>query len=350
MREQTWLSKIMFFFNIVLTILTFLAYSLPFLAPKAFPFLSVLTLILPLFLILNFFFFVYWLLQFKRYMLLSGLVLLLGITFINRFYKFSETNLPKEEGDFKVMTYNVRLFNIYEWLPKDDVAQQISKLINEKSPDILCLQDFTNNEDADFSQYPYSYIKLNGEKLKYGQAIYSNYKIINKGEIQFPDSFNNAIFADVLKGKDTIRIYSIHLQSVKISADIHEKIDEAKSKFILKRLSLAFKKQQQQSEIIKEHFENCSYPKIICSDLNNSAFSYVYRTIKGEMKDAFEEAGTGFGKSYNFKYYPARIDFILVDKSIEVKQFRTIDTFFQSDHFPQIVRLNLDNEVNEKVN
>ncbi|MCW1147437.1 endonuclease/exonuclease/phosphatase family protein [Flavobacterium lacisediminis] len=342
MRKQTWLSKIMFFFNIVLAILTFLAYLLPFLAPKAFPFLSVLTLIMPLFLILNFFFFVYWLLQLKRQMLLSGILLLLGITFINRFYKFSETNLPKEDTDFKVMSYNVRLFNIYEWLPKDDVAEQISKLINEKSPDILCLQDFTTNDNVDFSRYPYSYVKLNGENLKYGQAIYSNYKIINKGEIEFPDSFNNAIFADVLKGKDTVRVYSIHLQSVKISADINEKIDEAKSKFILKRLSLAFGKQQQQSEIISEHFENCSYPKIICSDLNNSAFSYVYRTIKGDMKDAFEEAGTGFGKSYNFKYYPARIDFILVDDAIQVKQFKSIDTFFQSDHFPQITRLNLE--------
>jgi len=339
MREQTWLSKIMFFLNIVLTVLTFLAYSLPFLAPKAFPFLSVLTLILPLFLILNFFFFVYWLLQFKRYMLLSGLALLLGITFINRFYKFSETNLPKEVSDFKVMSYNVRLFNIYEWLPKNDVAEQISKLINEKSPDILCLQDFTTNDNVDFSQYPYSYVKLNGEKLKYGQAIYSNYKIINKGEIEFPDSFNNAIFVDVLKGKDTIRVYSIHLQSVKISADINEKIDEAKSKFILKRLSLAFGKQQKQSEIIRDHFENCSYPKIICSDLNNSAFSYVYRTIKGDMKDAFEEAGTGFGKSYNYKYYPARIDYVFVDNAIEVKQFSSLDYFIQSDHFPQIVRL-----------
>ena len=94
----------MFFFNIVLTIVTFVAYTLPFLAPKAFPFLSVLTLILPFFLMLNLFFFVYWLLQFKRYMLLSGIVLLVGITFINRFYKFTETNLPKEE----TTTYQIK--------------------------------------------------------------------------------------------------------------------------------------------------------------------------------------------------------------------------------------------------
>ncbi len=46
-------------------------------------------------------------------MVLSGLVLLLGITFINRFYKFTETNLPAEEADFTLMSYNVRLFNLY---------------------------------------------------------------------------------------------------------------------------------------------------------------------------------------------------------------------------------------------
>ena len=342
MRKQTWLSKIMFFFNIVLTIVTFVAYTLPFLAPKAFPFLSVLTLILPFFLMLNLFFFVYWLLQFKRYMLLSGIVLLVGITFINRFYKFTETNLPKEETDFTLMSYNVRLFNLYQWLPKDDVAEQISKLISDKNPDILCIQEFSPNNEVETSQFKYNYTKLYGGKNKYGQAIYSNYKIIDKGEIEFPNSSNNVIFADIVKGKDTLRIYSMHLQSIKISTDIHEQINEENSKFIFKRISGAFTIQQHQAELIKAHYESCNYAKIICGDLNNSAFSYVYRTIKGDMKDAFEEAGTSFGNSYNFKYYPARIDYIFVENNIKVKQFKSINTFFQSDHFPQIARLSID--------
>jgi hypothetical protein len=29
--------------------------------------------------------------------------------------------------------------------------------------------------------------------------------------------------------------------------------------------------------------------------MNNSAYSYVYRNVKGKLKDCFEEAGTGFG-------------------------------------------------------
>ena len=49
-----------------------------------------------------------------------------------------------------------------------------------------------------------------------------------------------------MKENDTLRIYSIHLQSIKISTDIEdeaiEKMDESKSKYIYKRLSNAFKK------------------------------------------------------------------------------------------------------------
>jgi hypothetical protein len=42
---------------------------------------------------------------------------------------------------------------------------------------------------------------------------------------------------------------------------------------------------------------------------------YVYRNIR-EVKDSFEEAGTGFGQTYKFKYYPARIDYIFADEMI----------------------------------
>ena len=321
MQKQSWLSRIMFFFNIVLTVATFVAYTLPFLAPKVFPFLSVLTLVLPFFLLLNFLFFIYWLLQLKRQMLLSGIVLILGLPFLHRFYKFSDTNLPTEETDFKLMSYNVRLFNLYEWLPNDDVPYQISNLLLDEQPDILCLQDYSPNDDVNVNMFKYKLVKLEGDRLKFGQAIYSKYKIVNSGEIEFPNSYNSVIYADILKDTDTLRVYSIHLESVKISADINEEMDEKRSKFIFKNISKAFSQQQYQSELIKEHYLLCHHSKIICGDMNNSAFSYVYRTIRGDLKDAFEEAGSGFGKSYNYKYYPARIDYVFVEKNIEVKQF-----------------------------
>lgn len=348
MKNLNFINKSMFFFNIVLTMLTFIAYVLPFLAPNLFPILSVLTLFLPLMLILNVLFFIYWLLQFKKQIFLSTIVLLIGFTFINKFYKFSKTNIEKTDKDFVVMSYNVRLFNLYNWIADKNVSKEISLFIKEKNPDILCLQEYSNKNKVDFRIFNHKYVFIEGKNTKLGQAIFSKYPIINKGVIAFPNSTNNAIYADVKRGKDTLRIYSIHLQSVKITPDVHE-IDEdiqngvtqEKSLRMLKRFSHAFSKQQQQASIIRKHKSDCKYPIIICGDMNNSAFSYVYRSVKGDLKDTFEEAGSGFGKSFNFKYYPARIDYIFTDKKFNVKSFSNYPDFKNSDHFPVLTRLSL---------
>ena len=345
MKKLSWFNKTMYFFNIVLAVLTVLAYVLPFLAPKVFPIFSVLTLMLPLFLILNGLYFIFWLLQVKKQVFLSGLVLLAGITFINKFYKFSSSDLPESDNDFVVMSYNVRLFNLFDWLPKDDVPAAIETFINDKNPDILCIQEYSFAAKMDLKVYPHRYIFMQGNKIRTGQAIFSKFPIIDEGNLVFPKSNNNVIFADIKKGKDIIRVYNMHLQSIKISPDVNEisenidEIDQEKSQMVARRISRAFRKQQQQAEIIKNHKKNCVYPIIICGDMNNSAFSYVYRNIKGSLNDTFEEAGKGFGRTYNFRYYPARIDYIFADPSMKVKSFKSFPDFINSDHFPIMTRL-----------
>lgn len=348
MKKLSWFNKAMFFFNIVLTVLTFLAYVLPFLAPKLFPILSVLTLILPLFLILNGLFFLYWLIQFKKQIFLSGLVLLMGITFINKFYKFSAINLPSEEKDFVVMSYNVRLFNLFDWLPDTDVVTYIRTFINDKNPDILCIQEYSSGAQIDLKVYPHRYVHMQGNQIKSGQAIFSKFPIIEEGNLTFPNSNNSVIFADIKKGKEIIRVYNMQLESIKISPDVNEisenidVINQRKSEMVFNRISTAFKKQQQQAEIIMNHKKDCKYPIIICGDMNNSAYSFVYRNIKGDLNDTFEEAGSGFGNTYHFRYYPARIDYILADPSMEVKSFESFPDFVNSDHFPIMTRLSFD--------
>jgi endonuclease/exonuclease/phosphatase family metal-dependent hydrolase len=332
----------------VLTVSTFVAYVLPFLAPKLFPLLSVLTLFMPLFFILNGLFFLYWGFQFKKRMILSGLVLLMGITFINKFYKFSAEEYPENEKDFTVMSYNVRLLNVFKWLDRDDVPSQILTFINDKNPDILCIQEYSNSANIDLKVYRHKYILMEGNQIKTAQAIFSKFPIINEGNIVFPNSNNNVVFADIKKGKDIIRVYNMHLQSIKISPDVTEidenidVINESKSLQLLHRISKAFKQQQQQAEMIKEHKKDCPYPIIICGDMNNSAFSYVYRNIKGKLKDSFEEAGKGFGATYKFRYYPARIDYIFADDKMKVKKFESFSDFENSDHYPIMAKLSME--------
>lgn len=348
MKNLSWFNRGMFSLNIVLIIVTFVAYVLPFLAPKIFPILSVLTLFMPLFFLLNGLFFVYWAIQFKKRMFLSGLVLLMGITFINKFYKFSSKEYPEDDKDFVVMSYNVRLFNLFKWLDKEDVPGVILGFINEKNPDILCIQEFSSSADIDLKIYRHKYILMEGNKIKTGQAIFSKFPIISQGNIVFPNSNNNVIYADIKKGKDIIRVYNMHLQSIKITPDVNEisenidVINKDKSQMLLIRISKAFKQQQQQAEIFKEHKKKCEYPVIICGDMNNSAFSYVYRNIKGTLKDSFEEAGSGFGETYKFKYYPTRIDYIFADEKMSVKKFESFSNFENSDHYPIMAKMSLE--------
>ena len=345
MKNLSRFNKVMYFFNIVLTVLTFLAYVLPFLAPKFFPFLSVLTLVLPLFLIVNGLFFIYWILQLKRQMILSGIVLVLGITFVNKFYKFSSTEQLREEKDFVVMSYNVRLFNLFQWIERESVKDEMKSFIDEQNPDILCIQEYSETANVDLRVYKHKFIFMQGNKIRTGQAIFSKFPIIDQGNIEFPESDNLIVYADIRKGSDTIRVYNMHLQSIKISPDVSEMqehvetIDQQKSQMVFKRIGQAFTKQQLQAEILMKHKKECNYPMIICGDMNNSAFSYVYRSIKGNLNDCFEEAGKGFGETYNFKYYPARIDYIFADKSMKVKSFQNFPQFKNSDHYPIVTRL-----------
>ena len=272
----------------------------------------------------------------------------MGITFITKFYKFSEKEPVESEKDFTVMSYNVRLFNVFRWLDTDDVPLNIRTFINDKNPDILCIQEFSNSANIDLKVYQHRYIFIDGNKIKTGQAIFSKFPIINQGNIAFPNSNNNVVFADIKKGKDIIRVYNMHLQSIKISPDVNEindnidAINQGKSQKLLNRISIAFKQQQQQAEILKEHKKECEFPIIICGDMNNSAFSYVYRNIKGTLKDGFEEAGVGFGATYKFKYYPARIDYIFADDKMTFKHFESFSDFENSDHFPIMAKLSME--------
>lgn len=337
MKKLSLFNKVAYVLNSILALLTFLGYVLPYLTPKFFPFLSVLTLVLPVLLILNFVFVIYWLVQFKRQLFISSIILFVGTPYIPKMYKITTSTEPiltKEEG-FSIMSYNVHYFNLYQWIDKD-VSANMSQFFKEKSPDILCLQEYHPKHTIDFKAYTYQHIHK--ERFMDGQAILSKFPIINKGNVAFENSSNKFLYADILINKDTLRVYSVHLQSTKISDDINKEIDSEKSEIIFNRLGAAFKQQLLQADIINEHKKTCTYPIVICGDVNNSAFSYVYRTIKGNLNDCFESMGKGFGRTYNFKYYPARIDFIFSDKRLQVAEFETFDDFSNSDHFPILSR------------
>jgi len=229
------------------------------------------------------------------------------------------------------------MFNVFEWIKKDNVEGEIVAFIKKTNPDIICLQEYNPTKKLD-KLYPHHYKKTSIKKTTFGQAIFSKFPIINTGALNFPKSNNNAIYADIVKNTDTIRVYNVHLESLGINPRKENFGEETKEK-LRKRMERSFQKQSLQAELLVAHQQSCNYKIILCGDFNNNAFSWVYHQLKGDKNDAFVAAGEGFGKTYDYPF-PLRIDFILSDEDINVNHFKTYNKKL-SDHFPIMARLQL---------
>lgn len=338
MKDLSFLNKIIYFVNNVLALLFLASFTLPYVPPQSFPLLSIMSLLVPFLIIVHFVFIIYWLLAgVKKQFLLSTFCILVAIGFSFFPYKFNAKTLISGSS-FSVMNYNVRIFNKYNWINNEDIPSQIAAFIKEQDPDLLSLQEYYPNDDVKLD-YPYKYEKLSGKKKGIGLGLFSKYPIVNQGSLDFEHSHNNAIFIDIIKNNDTIRVYNVHLESFGIQPDsVDLNLTETKSKKLIYRLKTSFSKQQSQVEKFIEHKTQCDYKLIVSGDFNNTAYSWAYHKLKDELTDSFLAAGKGFGKTYPFNGYPLRIDFILADKKFKVNEHKNFDIKL-SDHEPILAKL-----------
>ena len=339
MKDLKPIHKLVFFLNNIFALLFLASFAIPYVSPESFPLLSVLSLAVPLIVFIHIGFVLFWLLSgLKRQFLLSFFCLLLAVGFLYFPYKFKDRTVISGNS-ISVMSYNVRIFNRYDWIEDPDVPEKISRFIHDKNPDILALQEYAPREEI-ASEYDYKYEEVKGRRSPYGMGIFSKFPIVRSGNLDFENSTNNAIFIDVLMSSDTVRIYNVHLESFGIKTDSLNisGINEKDSRKLIKRLKGSFIKQQHQVERLREHQLNCPYPIILCGDFNNTYYSWAYRNLKNDLDDSFVQAGKGFGKTYSLNGYPLRIDFVLPDSSFKVNEHRNFEIGL-SDHEPILVML-----------
>ncbi|TRO66872.1 endonuclease/exonuclease/phosphatase family protein [Christiangramia sabulilitoris] len=344
MKNLNLFDKFIFILNSLAATALLFSYLLPLIPPKTFPLLSVLSLGVPVLIILNAVFLAYWVLRLKRQVLLSLIVLLLGYNYVTAFVKFPGTTDEGEvAADFTLMSYNVRMFNAYKWSKRKDIPEKITSFVREKNPDILCVQEHYIGAAGLTKLYPHQYVKLKGKNAEFGSAIFSKFPIINQASLDFPQhGNNNAIYADiVVNEEDTVRVVNVHFQSLNIKPGIDD-LQKQDSKKLLGRIGQGFSLQQEQAEMLLEELKKSPYPTIIAGDFNNTSFSYIYNLIKqdGKYKDAFLEAGSGFGKSFQLDYFPLRIDFLLIEDNMLIRGFEKFEVEY-SDHYPVVTKISL---------
>lgn len=360
------LNRIILIVNYIAVFALLISYLAPFISPENFSFIALFGLAYPLLFLINLLFVVCWLILWKKKFLLSCVALFAGgFIFINflslkpalRKPEFSvrkaENTVRKKE--IKIISYNVRLFDLYNWTDNLLTRNKIFDRLREESADIICFQEFYKDDSNRFNtldtllqlqkaknyhtEFGYS---VNG-KYHYGVATLSSYSIVNRGVVQFVSEYDNVcIFTDIKIGEDTVRVYNMQLQSIHLSATVYKDLTKSASteekfekntKNILKRLSLAFTKRASQTEAIAEHIRNCRYPTLVCGDFNDTPSSYTYRMLKGNLKDAFLESGMGFGATYAGAIPFLRIDYILHSSAFSGYNFRVIPDKL-SDHYP----------------
>ncbi len=339
MNNLGFFDKVIFFVNSIFAILLLASYLLPYIPPHIFPALSVLSLVLPVLIVINAIFLVYWIFRGRRQLLLSGIILAIGITHIFSMFRLGGSSETNTIQNLKVLTYNVRQFNVNGWSEEVRVGERVLSLVQEQQPDIVSFQEYHPSVTLDEKKYPYQHKVFAKGSSTFGQVIFSKFPIVSNGSLDFEKSSNNAIYADIATLTDTIRIYNVHFQSFSLSPDLNS-LQKQDSKRLLGRLGQAFKKQEQQVQKFLASEKNSLYPVIVTGDFNNSSTSYMYRKVKGGKNDAFAKAGSGTGATFWFDFIPLRIDFILAEEKFPVVAFETFDTSL-SDHKPSMATLKL---------
>ncbi len=372
-KQLSLFSRIAFFANNIAAILLLLSYISIYISPDQLWVFAFLGISYPFLLIINIFFVLFWLFQLKKQLLLSLLVILIGFSSFQKTFKFSSSkDLNKTENQLKILSYNVRLFNVYKYQRKDpkrfDDRNKIFDFLKDENADIMCFQEFfydksgyfktvdTITDFVDATYYHTAYTSENKAHYYFsGAATFSKYPIIERGKVNFEKKSNNiCIFTDIVKGKDTLRIYNIHLESISLSKEdemFYEEIsnqdeqDKLKSgtRKILSKLKQAFIKRASQSRDLAKHIKNSPYPVVVCGDFNDTPISYAYHKVSESLNDAFVECGKGIGNTYNGKFPSFRIDYILFTDDFSAQQFN-VQKIDYSDHFPIISHLQLNEE------
>ena len=365
----------------VLLVFAFLVSSYAsYLHPKEFWFTGFLGLFFPYFLFCLLFFLVFWLFVKKWWALLSLIGLLVGYRTIQLYLPFNwngDFQIKKEEQDLRVMSWNVRHF-----IPFDESTFKPDKLkhreevfdqIRKYNPDVICLQEFISMPD-DGKLDPFTFLKkelgykyfqfagkdIFGTRQYSGIAIFSKYPIIDGNTLPFPENFESntepPVYADILLSGDTVRVYSIHLQSFGFGAKEYRTIDDINSnedkdliasRKLVSKMKNTFYVHGLQSDYIVKDIETSPHPVIVAGDLNDIAGSYAYATIRGGRKDAFLEKGDGLGATFMsssssiLQHLPTlRIDYIFHPEEYPTRQF-TRSGKKLSDHYFLVTDLTL---------
>lgn len=358
-------SPVMWLVDLVLTLVTLavavtmvLTYFVPYVNPGSVWFLPVLGLAAPAVYVASVVLMLYWIIRWRW--VRAGVMLVIvvaGLFKVSLFWRpeirrnYAE-EVTYDRNAFKVMTYNVRSFYGEDGGSSVD---DILRLVEEQAPDIICLQEFNARlaeQSEEFALLGETYEiahfgRTQAPDSVYGStlAILSKYRILRSNTVLTPSS---SVWADVLMGEDTVRIFNNHLRSTAINASDNQFITshqflsdtarETKIRSIVTRLRENSALRAAQVDSIAQVVGATRIRRIVCGDFNDTPMSYVYRTMAKGLNDAFSQCGSGYSHTFRGFFNTLRIDYVLSSEGFDALSYE-VPTVDYSDHHPVVVRL-----------
>lgn len=313
------------------------------------PFLGLAT---PILLFANLVCLLYWVIKWRVWGWIALIAIISNYSYINSMYHLSiDIRANNKIDPVTILSYNVHGFRSNSTTYELD---DIIRLIDSKKTDIVCFQEFAENEyckkneiTKKMKNFPYFAINENSQK-GFGLAVFSKYPIKKATNIAFFNSKNGAIWTDIMINCKNIRVFNCHLQTTNINQTKHLLYKThpdgflAGKKYAIKKIMSTMiensKKRANQVDQLKQIMDTTRCPIIFCGDFNGTPTSYAYHEISKNLNDGFISAGSGFGNTFRYFHQLLRIDYIFHSKEFKAISYKSPSIDF-SDHNPVIMEL-----------
>ncbi len=283
------------------------------------------------------------------------------------------TSITKKNGKtekipvdiFKVMTFNTRsLGDAHVKDIKEDLP--VMNLVRDCGADVVLLQEYSFSTTTGHTQeqlhnsvkdiYPYHHLLLNYGRKDLSIAIYSKWPILKEEKIDSAEkkyTWTNYYELNV-RGR-RIAVVNCHLAHNAISRSNRKLYREQMAHFEsdslrqmeegLREIGPSFRARAEQTGIINRYLherENAkNLPLLICGDMNDTPTSFTYRSMRGKLGDAWEDAGLGPGISFKDAPFWFRIDHVFHSEHFRTLDAKVVKTETKSDHYPILVTFQL---------
>ena len=287
------------------------------------------------------------------------LALLPAFFFVGRYVQFDSeedriARMSHTGNTLKMVSYNVGRFALDdgEFSSRTDCADSVFSFILEQDPDIICLQEFHISDAKNIrsllrrrmSDYHAEYYMFPTSNGAFGNVTLSRIPVKDKGMIKFDGSANLAIYTDYEYNDRKFRVYNCHFESYNISMSGLLKAMAKRDKTVFSetgnKMKRSITRRPKQVDRVFSDIEKCPVDAFVCGDFNDNPMSYTYYRMTRGRKDAFVEAGDGFGATYASLWPVLRIDYILFPEKFKAVSHE-IPRVPYSDHYPVITEIEL---------